>query len=380
MSGKEKNIMGLASDFEVTSDVEAADPCGAKDNVVIQHGVFGGGAMKRLAVASLAILLLFLAMMVCVAWQGARHDILTARDFRLPGCHCSRVQHTRSPGPPGVNSRCSDHATAHGANQSVVSYALYGLTNGTDAHSVKKRKDYFWDYIPEIAQQVARMYPGYYLRLHMDSRSFYVSGVHSKLCSLFCDNDFFDVCLVDALPDPQFFNPEKQPNGMIWRALPTVDDLVAVHLSRDADNNILQREADAVAVWLASNYTLHLMRDHPWHAATIMGGMWGVKVSPRLYPVFREYLFSMTGNDQRGLNRIVFPKLFAQALSHDSYLCKDGQKGFGNEAWRPYPTQRSTRLPKYSQHIGVGIRFAHVPFPKCPRRCRPPEHQDWEYC
>ena len=38
---------------------------------------------------------------------------------------------------------------------------------------------------------------------------------------------------------------------------------------------MLQRERDAVNEWLASNKTFHNMRDHPWHGAVMLAGMWG---------------------------------------------------------------------------------------------------------
>ena len=38
-----------------------------------------------------------------------------------------------------------------------------------------------------------------------------------------------------------------------------------VVLSRDADSPLTTRESTAVMEWYESDYTFHLMRDHPWH-------------------------------------------------------------------------------------------------------------------
>lgn len=40
---------------------------------------------------------------------------------------------------------------------------------------------------------------------------------------------------------------------------------------------ISSREAAAVEQWLATNKTFHVMRDHPQHDTTILGGMWGAR-------------------------------------------------------------------------------------------------------
>ena len=50
-----------------------------------------------------------------------------------------------------------------------------------------------------------------------------------------------------------------------------------VVLIRDADSRLTFRERAAVDQWLASDKTIHAMRDHPWHATPILGGMWGFK-------------------------------------------------------------------------------------------------------
>jgi hypothetical protein len=56
--------------------------------------------------------------------------------------------------------------------------------------------------------------------------------------------------------------------------LPMLDELVDTLMSRDSDSAIYQREVDAVAEWLASNKTFHLMRDHPQHCLFFVGCRW----------------------------------------------------------------------------------------------------------
>jgi hypothetical protein len=54
--------------------------------------------------------------------------------------------------------------------------------------------------------------------------------------------------------------------------LPMLDDMVDTLMSRDSDSVIITREQDAVAEWLASNKTYHIMRDHPQHDVFFLGG------------------------------------------------------------------------------------------------------------
>ncbi len=49
-----------------------------------------------------------------------------------------------------------------------------------------------------------------------------------------------------------------------------MDDLVDVVISRDADSPLSHRESVAVKEWLESDYTFHIMRDHPFHCDPVI--------------------------------------------------------------------------------------------------------------
>lgn len=57
-----------------------------------------------------------------------------------------------------------------------------------------------------------------------------------------------------------------------------MDKLVDTFMSRDADSPIIPREEDAVREWLSGDRIFHIMRDHPLHCVSILGGLWGVKL------------------------------------------------------------------------------------------------------
>ncbi|RXG53333.1 hypothetical protein Avbf_19024 [Armadillidium vulgare] len=83
--------------------------------------------------------------------------------------------------------------------------------------------------------------------------------------------------------------------------LPLGDDQVDVMLSRDLDSEILKREYDAVSEWLNStNKSLHIMRDHPFHCITMLGGTWGIRVTKpsqrRRLRIIRQEMFKSAFN------------------------------------------------------------------------------------
>jgi|TARA_Y100000004_G_scaffold110227_1_gene123695 hypothetical protein len=64
--------------------------------------------------------------------------------------------------------------------------------------------------------------------------------------------------------------------AMFWRFLAAGDSDIAIF--RDLDGPLLWREKLAVDEWLASDKTLHIMKDNKQHGGWhILGGMWGIK-------------------------------------------------------------------------------------------------------
>ena len=63
-------------------------------------------------------------------------------------------------------------------------------------------------------------------------------------------------------------------NFATWRWMPLFESFVDVFASRDADSYIIQRELDSVNVWLKSDKIGHIMRDHVYHSAVILAGLW----------------------------------------------------------------------------------------------------------
>lgn len=110
--------------------------------------------------------------------------------------------------------------------------------------------------------------------------------------------------------------------GMFWRFAPAAEDDVEVMLSRDCDSRLSMREKVAVDEWLNSGYGFHIMRDHPFHGAKILGGMWGVKhgVLPQMKELIRRFPSeNRWQTDQDFLARDIYPRVFTNAMVHDNF-------------------------------------------------------------
>jgi hypothetical protein len=119
--------------------------------------------------------------------------------------------------------------------------------------------------------------------------------------------------------------------GMFWRFDAASDNDVDVMISRDCDSRISLREVAAVNRWIESGAMFHIMRDHPWHGAPILGGMWGVK-SPFLKNM-RELITCFEKGDfwqvDQNFLKTLFPLVKPYAMVHDDFFEK-----------KPWPTAR----------------------------------------
>jgi hypothetical protein len=69
----------------------------------------------------------------------------------------------------------------------------------------------------------------------------------------------------------------KMHAGMYARFKIAADDSVDWYIIRDVDSRFNMREKHAVDEWMMSNYSIHILRDHPAHCRPINGGLWGGK-------------------------------------------------------------------------------------------------------
>jgi hypothetical protein len=134
----------------------------------------------------------------------------------------------------------------------------------------------------------------------------------------------------------------QEPNwtGMFWRFYAAAD--ADIMLSRDADARISSREACAVNSWLSTDQSFHIMRDHPYHARPIMGGMWGCRngiLSNIMELINNFHKTDRYEIDQDFLGKVIYPRVANSACVHDPF--------YEN---RPFPIECGERIPCF--HIG----------------------------
>ena len=137
--------------------------------------------------------------------------------------------------------------------------------------------------------------------------------------------------------------------GEFWRFL--VADLPDVerYIIRDADSRIGEREARAVAQWIESGKSFHVMRDHPHHHDVVMGGMWGakgglIKDMAGLIRKFGTHICdpkTVYACDQQFIRHMIWDDVKNDCLQHDSCLAHLYPGSV------PFPTQLSYDSPRF---------------------------------
>lgn len=110
--------------------------------------------------------------------------------------------------------------------------------------------------------------------------------------------------------------------NMIHRFFAIDEDAVDTMVVRDADSRVHSRDRWAINNWLESGKLAHIVRDHPYHGAYIMGGVWGLRkgLLPQsmtaLFESYRSQHRNAHGEDQYFLARVIYPLICRDAVFH----------------------------------------------------------------
>lgn len=174
---------------------------------------------------------------------------------------------------PDAFQWCSTHSSARGTQQKVIAYTIYG--------NVDNR---YYSLLTNISLRAEILYPGWIVRIYHNFHN-QSEEAHQQLCNVYCQLNHVDLCSVPELiqrirnatknNQPESIDPVLLGglNPRMLRYLVMFDPNVDIFISRVADSMIWQREVDAVGQWLQSNYTFHLMRDHPNHMIAMLAGL-----------------------------------------------------------------------------------------------------------
>ena len=119
------------------------------------------------------------------------------------------------------------------------------------------------------------------------------------------------------------WEPHWHQNGMFWRFSAVCDYEFDFIIIRDVDSRISQRELNCLNDWFASGKVSSIIRDHPFHNALILGGLWGV--SSKVKDLSIEWKNSENygdshGQDQAFLHKEVFPKIKKSIHLNDAFF------------------------------------------------------------
>jgi hypothetical protein len=112
----------------------------------------------------------------------------------------------------------------------------------------------------------------------------------------------------------------------MWRFEAIDDPEVEIMMSRDTDTRFLLREKLAVEQWINSNKSFHIMRDHPYHDAFILAGMFGTKKMssiPSWTNMMNDFIQCPGGYDQIFLANYIYPLIINDCMIHASFHKKE---------------------------------------------------------
>ena len=187
--------------------------------------------------------------------------------------------------------------------KNVISFSLYGSS------------DRYTDGALANARLASKIYPGWEVHFYHDAT------VPQQTLNELASFDYvklFDVGSDAAMPNPR-----------AWRFIVALNETITgAYILRDVDSRLNIRERLAVDEWLDSNFTFHVMHDHPGHCGKpIQAGMWGGRA---VVPEMRLVLFPEVNatssllnhwDDANRLEEFVWPVVRQDVLHHDSFCC-----------------------------------------------------------
>ena len=130
---------------------------------------------------------------------------------------------------------------------------------------------------------------------------------------------------------------------MFMRFMPASYSNVSIMHSRDLDSPILDRDVAVIRAFEKSNKTFLICRDHKYHTARILGGLWGAKQGaiPEMEGLINTYILSYPEawySDQHFLEHHVYDKVIKNALIYDSFRLYPDEKDIAQD----FPLKRQS--------------------------------------
>ena len=156
-------------------------------------------------------------------------------------------------------------------------------------------------------------------------------------CRFYVGKDVPDDCMsrllqIDNVEIVHKWQEDPSWKSLFWRHETCWDDSVDISIFRDTDSRLGEREKAAVEAWMKADKTFHIMRDHPFHRYTMLGGMWGYKKNAKYN---MKLIFDSAertdqyGTDYQFFAETLFKSIAEDKITHDEFFEK-----------QPFPTTR----------------------------------------
>lgn len=99
-----------------------------------------------------------------------------------------------------------------------------------------------------------------------------------------------------------FYTHKPGAYNMIARFLAIDEPNVDIMIVRDADSRLHNRDRWIIDNFINSSYGSHTIRDHPWHTARMMGGLFGIKKNAFSFNMIDLYNQYNPSNDISGIS------------------------------------------------------------------------------
>ncbi len=171
----------------------------------------------------------------------------------------------------------------------------------------------YWKGAISNAHLAKKLFPGWVCRFHIASE-----GIPERALHQLQQFSHVEIVTHPGLGDA---------SSMLWRFEDADDEDVAIFICRDTDSRLSVREKRAVDAWMDSGKWFHVMRDHPYHQAAMMGGMWGMRSrkNGKIREQITRWRTEFTpapkkGVDQAFLSTRIWPEAISNACVHDPFF------------------------------------------------------------
>lgn len=136
----------------------------------------------------------------------------------------------------------------------------------------------------------------------------------------------------------------------LYRFLSTLDSRYSIVCVRDTDSRMHDRDRRCIRQFLASEYMVYTIRDHPWHRYRLMAGLWGTKRNANVFTRDQFYDYYNTHSSSASY---VFDATFLDAVVKEPLLVfsYDPAGLFGN------PKEKVIAMEKEDEFCGNVVLF-----------------------